>query len=39
LATLAASLKCTRRGGIRAIPSFNELIKFSHQFKLTTKIK
>lgn len=39
LATLAASLKCSRRGGIRAIPSYNELIKFSHQFKLTTKIK
>ena len=39
LATAAASLKCSRSGGIRSIPNYNELIKFSSQFKPTTEIK
>lgn len=39
LATAAASLKCSRSGGIRSIPDYNELIKFSSQFKPTTEIK
>ena len=39
LATAAASLKCSRSGGIRAIPNYNELIKFSDQLKPTTEIK
>ena len=39
LATAAASLKCSRNGGIRSIPDYNELIKFSSQFKPTTEIK
>ena len=39
LATAAASLNCSRRGGIRSIPDYNELIKFSSQFKPTTEIK
>ena len=39
LATAAASLKCSRSGGIRAIPNYNELIKFSNQLKPTTEIK
>jgi len=39
LATAAASLKCSRGGGIRSIPDYNELIEFSSQFKPTTEIK
>ena len=39
LATAVASLKCSRSGGIRSIPDYNELIKFSSQFKPTTEIK
>ena len=39
LATAAASLKCSRSGGIRSIPDYSELIKFSSQFKPTTEIK
>ena len=39
LATATASLKCSRSGGIRSIPDYNELIKFSSQFKPTTEIK
>jgi sulfofructose kinase len=38
LATAAASLKCSRSGGIRAIPNHNELMEFSHQFKPTTEV-
>ena len=39
LATAAASLKCSRSGGIRAIPKYNELIEFSKQLKPTRVIK
>ena len=39
LATAAASLKCSRNGGIRAIPDYKELIEFSKQLKPTRVIK
>ena len=39
LATAAASLKCSRSGGIRAIPNYKELIEFSKQLKPTRAIK
>ena len=39
LATAAASLKCSRSGGIRAIPNYKELIEFSKQLKPTRTIK
>ena len=39
LATAAASLKCSRSGGIRAIPNYKELIEFSKQLKPTRVIK
>ena len=39
LATAAASIKCSRSGGIHAIPRYNELIKFSKQLKPTMAIK
>ena len=39
LATAAASLKCSRSGGIRSIPNYKELIEFSKQLKPTRTIK
>ena len=39
LATAAASLKCSRSGGIHVIPDYKELIEFSKQLKPTRVIK
>jgi len=38
LATAAASLKCTRIGGIKTLPSYDEVIEFSKQIKPSKQI-